>query len=69
MFDQSTQQEEIFENVAHGVIDKYIKFVMHKCLCFNTHNDILRSCGFIVMILFSLAVLKATMVPSLRTDR
>ena len=30
VFDQSTKQEEIFENVAHGVIDKYII-----CLCFS----------------------------------
>lgn len=30
MFDQSTKQEEIFENVAHGVIDKYTNvFVIH----------------------------------------
>ena len=66
MFDQSTKQEEIFENVAHGVIDKYII-----CLCFSfvTYGSF-----FILKLILpplqnNIAVLRATMVPSSHTDR
>ena len=63
VFDQSTKQEEIFDNVARGVIDKYIKFVFI-ITCFILDVNI-----YIMIILFSLAVLKATTVPFLHMDR
>ncbi len=43
VFDKSTKQEEIFENVAHGVIDKYIIILFTYSLVrvhtsFSTHS-------------------------------
>ena len=52
VFDQSTKQEEIFGNVARGVIDKYIKFIFI-ITCYILDMNI-----YIMIILFSLSCLE-----------